>query len=77
MERANETRIGLAELAEEDLAKVSGGKSIDEQKAEANAKYDSDMSAATAQLILGTVAGAISATGAAGISHVSIIGKRH
>lgn len=50
MERANETRIGLAELAEEDLAKVSGGKSIDEQKAEANAKYDRAMSAATAEL---------------------------
>lgn len=79
MEHANEKQIGLGELAEEDLANMCGGNTIDEQMAEARDNAKRAMSAAATQLMLGIVAGAVAATSAAGSSHVygSYIGKHH
>ena len=64
MERANEKQIELAELTDQDLAEVSGGASLSEMKAEARARNESAMAAATHELMLTVTGGIASATSA-------------
>ena len=52
------------EMSLGDLDQVTGGASINEMKAEASAKFDIAMAAATAQLITGTAVGVSSAASA-------------
>ena len=72
MERA----IELAELTDRALAEVSGGDSISEGMAEAKAKADTAMAAATTQMILGIVAGTAAIAGVAS-AFSAPSGKKH
>jgi hypothetical protein len=71
---AMEQNAATCALNDSGLDQVSGGGSIGDTKAEAAARYDNAMSAATTQLIMGIASGAAAATSA--VSGFTPSGKR-
>ena len=72
MEPRTMTKKVDQEMSLGDLDEVNGGVSISDLRAEAAAKQDSTMSAATTQLTTGNVAGALTSAGSAFTSSAAI-----